>query len=69
MPIGDGEVFSLGAQTNGTYYQSYNASYSTAWFGGKRPIQFSIGMYYSKQTDVSSNFYNSAWQNNYLNYM
>ncbi len=69
MPIGDGEVFSLGAQTNGTYYQSYNASYSTAWFGGKRPIQFSVGMYYSKQTDVSSNFYNSAWQNNYLNYM
>ena len=66
MPIGDGEVFSLGAQTNGTYYQSYNAS---AWFGGKRPIQFSVGMYYSKQTDVSSNFYNSAWQNNYLNYM
>ena len=69
MPIGDGEGFSLGAQTNGTYYQSYNASYSTAWFGGKRPIQFSVGMYYSKQTDVSSNFYNSAWQNNYLNYM
>ena len=69
LPIGDGEVFSLGAQTNGTYYQSYNASYSTAWFGGKRPIQFSVGMYYSKQTDVSSNFYNSAWQNNYLNYM
>ena len=50
MPIGDGEVLSIGAQTNGTYYQSYNASYSTEWFGGKRPIQFSIGAYYSKQT-------------------
>ena len=24
MPIGDGEVLSIGAQTNGTYYQSYN---------------------------------------------
>ena len=29
MPIGDGETLSLGAQTNGTYYQSYNAQYST----------------------------------------
>ena len=69
MPIGDGEVLSIGAQTNGTYYQSYNASYSTDWFGGKRPIQFSVGVYYSKQTDVSSNYYNSGYMNNYYNYM
>ncbi len=27
LPIGDGEVLSLGAQTKRTYYQSYNASY------------------------------------------
>lgn len=67
MPIGDGEKLSLGVQTNGTYYQSYNASYSTSWFGGKRPIQFSFGVFYSKQTDVSSNYYNSAWQGNYYN--
>ena len=60
MPIGDGEVLSIGAQTNGTYYQSYNASYSTNWFGGKRPIQFSVGAYYSKQTDINSNYYNSG---------
>ena len=69
LPIGDGEVLSLGAQTNGTYYQSYNASYSTNWFGGKRPIQFSVGVYYSKQTDVSSNYYNSGYYNNYYNYL
>jgi len=68
MPIGDGEVLSIGAQTNGTYYQSYNASYSTNWFGGKRPFQFSVGVFYSKQTDVSSNYYNSAYLNNYYNY-
>ena len=54
MPIGDGEVLSIGAQTNGTYYQSYNASYSTNWFGGKRPIQFTVGAYFSKQTAVTS---------------
>ena len=69
MPIGDGEVLSIGAQTNGTYYQSYNISYSTNWFGGKRPIQFSVGAYYSKSTDVSSNYYNSAYMNNYYSYM
>lgn len=69
LPVGDGEVLSVGAQTNGTYYQSYNASYSTNWFGGKRPIQFSVGAYYSKQTDVSSNYYNSGYMNNYYNYL
>ncbi len=68
MPIGDGETLSLGAQTNGTYYQSYNAQYSTNWLGGKRPIQFNVGMSFSKQTDVSSNYYNSGYLNNYNNY-
>lgn len=66
MPIGDGEKLSIGVQTNGTYYQSYNASYSTNWFGGKRPVQFSFGVFYSKQTDINSNYYNTAWQNNYM---
>lgn len=66
MPIGDGEKLSIGVQTNGTYYQSYNASYSTNWFGGKRPVQFSIGMFFSKQTDINSNYYNTAWQNSYM---
>ena len=69
LPIGDGEVLSIGAQTNGTYYQSYNASYSTNWFGGKRPVQFSVGAYFSKQTDVSSNYYNSSSMMNYYNMM
>jgi outer membrane protein insertion porin family len=68
MPIGDGEVISLGVQTNGRYYQSYNASYSTGWLGGKRPNQFSVGVSYSKMTSVSDNYYNSAVMNNYWNY-
>lgn len=69
LPVGDGEVLSIGAQTNGRYYQAYNASYSTNWLGGKRPIQFTVGGYYSKYTDVSSNFYNSAYMNNMYNYL
>ncbi|GAB6950583.1 POTRA domain-containing protein [Hoylesella timonensis 4401737 = DSM 22865 = JCM 15640] len=69
LPIGDGEVLSVGVQTNGRYYQSYNMNYSTNWFGGKRPTQFSIGAYYSKSTDLSSNYYNSGYMTNYYNYM
>ncbi len=68
MPIGDGEQLALSAQTNGTYYQSYSVSYSAPWFGGKRPNAFNVGAFYSKQTDVSSNYYNSSYYNNYYNY-
>ena len=65
MPIGDGEQVSLGFQTNANYYTSGNISYATGWFGGKRPIQFSISTFYSKQSDVSSNYYNTALMRNY----
>ena len=68
MPIGDGEQLALSAQTNGSYYQSYSISYSAPWFGGRRPNAFNVGAFYSKQTDVNSNYYNSSWMNNYYNY-
>ena len=67
LPIGDGETLSLGAQTNGKYYQSYNASYSTAWLGGKRPLQFNVSVFYSKQTGVNSNYYNNSARYAYYN--
>lgn len=67
MPIGDGETLSLGAQTNGSYYQSYNAGYSTSWLGGKRPLQFSVNLFYSKQTSVNDNYYSQLYQNGYYN--
>lgn len=69
MPIGDGETMALSAQTNGKYYQSYNLQYGTNWFGGKRPVQFTMGLNYSKQTDVNSSYYNQNYMNNYYNYM
>ena len=65
MPIGDGEQLSLTAQTNGSYYQQYSLSYGTNWLGGKRPIQFSVGVSYSKQTDINSTYANNAYLNNY----
>jgi len=69
MPIGDGEQLSLSLQSNGSYYSSISAGYSTGWFGGKRPNSFSINAFYSKQSDISSTYRNSAWMNNYYNYV
>ena len=68
LPSGDGEQLSLSAQTNGKYYQSYSAGYSTSWFGGKRPNALSISAFFSKQTDVNSSYYNSAWMNSLYGY-
>ena len=50
LPAGDGEQIGLNFQTNGRYYSSYSANYSTGWFGGKRPNAFNVGVYYSKQS-------------------
>lgn len=65
MPMGNGETFSISGQTNGRYYQSYSISYMNPWFGGKRPNTFNLSAYFSKQTDVSDNYYNSAYYNSY----
>lgn len=69
LPQGDGQTLSLSAQTNGTYYQSYSISFMEPWLGGKRPNTLSVGLFYSKQTDISSNYYNSAYYQNMYNYM
>ena len=68
MPIGDGEQLSLSLQSNGTYYSSISTGYSTGWFGGKRPNSFSVSAFFSKQSDISSTYRNSAWMNNYYSY-
>ena len=68
MPIGDGEQLSLSYQSNGSYYNSISAGYSTGWFGGKRPNAFSVNAFFSKQSDISSTYRNSSWYNNYYSY-
>ncbi|MGL4519088.1 MAG: BamA/OMP85 family outer membrane protein [Phocaeicola sp.] len=67
LPQGDGQTLTVSGQTNGSYYQSYSVSFFDPWFGGKRPNSFSVSAFYSVQTDVSSNYYNSAYMNNYYN--
>ncbi len=68
LPAGDGEQIGLNFQTNGRYYSSISANYSTGWFGGKRPNAFNVGVYYSKQSDVSSTYYNNSWMNSLYGY-
>lgn len=67
IPRGDGQTFSISAQTNAKYYQSYSISFFDPWFGGKRPTSFSISADYSRYTGVNSSYYNNNWNNAYLN--
>jgi len=68
IPQGDGQTFSLSVQTNARYYQAYQISFLDPWFGGKRPNSFSVTGYYSRQTGISSSFYNKNYLNNMYNY-
>ncbi len=65
IPQGEGQTFTISAQTNARYYQAYSLSFLDPWFGGKRPNSLSVSAYYSRQTGVNSNYYNSNWANPY----
>jgi len=57
VPSGDGQTFSVRAQTNGRVYQSYNFSFVEPWFGGRKPNSFSVSGYYSKMNRNPYAFY------------
>lgn len=68
IPRGDGQTFSISAQTNAKYYQSYSISFFDPWLGGKRPNSFSVSLDYSRSTGINSSFYNNSWMNNGYQY-
>ncbi len=75
IPQGDGQTFTISAQTNARYYQQYSISFYDPWFGGKRPNSFQFSAYYSRQTGIESSFlnnysslYNSSLYNGYYGY-
>ena len=68
LPYGDGEQLGFNFQTNGSYYSSLSANYGTNWFGGKRPNSFNLSVFYSKQSDINSSYYNSNYYNNLMMY-
>lgn len=51
LPQGDGQRLSLRAQTNGRFFQSYNASFTEPWLGGKKPNSFTAAGYLSLITN------------------
>jgi len=63
IPQGEGQTFTISAQTNARYYQAYSISFLDPWFGGKRPNSLSVSAYYSRQTGVNSSYYNSRYMN------
>lgn len=65
LPQGDGQQVEISGSTNGEYYQSYSVSFFDPWFGGKRPNSLSVSAFFSRQTDISSNYYNSSYYNSY----
>lgn len=59
IPQGDGQTLTISAQTNARYYQQYSVSFFDPWFGGKRPNSLSVSAFYSRQSDINSNYTNS----------
>ncbi len=49
LPAGDGQTISLRAQSNGTFYQSYSASFTEPWLGGKKPNSLTVSLYHNIQ--------------------
>ncbi|MCH5220360.1 MAG: outer membrane protein assembly factor BamA [Muribaculaceae bacterium] len=68
IPQGEGQTFTVSAQTNARYYQAYSISFLDPWFGGKRPNSLSVSAYYSRQTGINSSYYNNSIYNPYNYY-
>ena len=66
IPQGEGQTFTISAQTNAKYYQSYSISFLDPWSGGKRPNSLSVSAYYARQTGINSSYYNNNWYNPYM---
>jgi len=61
LPTGDGQKFSINAQSNGSAYQYYSISFQEPWLGGKKPNSLSVSFYYNIQTNKS--YYNPHPEN------
>ena len=57
LPMGDGQKLSLRYQSNGSYYHSYNFSFTEPWLGGKKRNSLTIGASSSKFSNAGYNYY------------
>ncbi len=62
LPTGDGQRLSFRAQTNGTYYYSFNGSFTEPWLGGKKANALTVSAFHSYQS-------NGFWENETTHYL
>ena len=44
LPVGDGQKLSLRVQANGRFFQTYSATFSEPWLGGRKPNNLTVGL-------------------------
>ena len=44
LPVGDGQKLSLRVQANGRFFQTYSATFSEPWLGGRKPNSLTVGL-------------------------
>lgn len=57
LPVGDGQRLSLRAQANGRSFQSYSASFTEPWLGGRKPQSLSVS-YVHSVSRMGTSYYN-----------
>ena len=63
LPQGDGQRLSIRAQSNGKFFQSYNASFTEPWLGGKKPQSLTVSGAYTKYANIyQANSYFAIFQ-------
>lgn len=67
LPSGDGQRLSIRAQSNGTFFQGYNFSFTEPWLGGKRRNALSVAVSHSVQTNGQPKFLRDESNKRFLN--
>lgn len=51
-PQGQNQQLTLRAQSNGSYYKSFMASFTEPWLGGRKPNSLTVSAHYSDETNA-----------------
>lgn len=58
LPAGDGQKLAIRFQASGRQYQTYSASFTEPWLGGKKPVTFGVNLSHTVYRTVDySNLY------------
>ncbi len=63
LPAGDGQRLSLRFQANGRQYQTYSATFTEPWLGGRKPNALSVSLSHTVYRQFGLDFYSSAGSN------